>query len=149
MSIETIAVFTDFSENADHACARARELAAACRAALRVVHVVAPVMNHLLADGTEGVIPASTRQALMEDIQERLTRLCQEGEAAGVDTDYALLGGHVSTEILDYLGREPIDMAVMGAFGLSGMGLVLFGSVAKRVAHRAPCSVMIVRDRAA
>ena len=36
---------------------------------------------------------------------------------------------------------------VMGAFGLSGMGLVIFGSVAKRIVHRAPCSVMIVRNR--
>jgi universal stress protein A len=36
---------------------------------------------------------------------------------------------------------------VVGAFGLSGMGLVLFGSVAKRISHKAPCSVMIVRRK--
>jgi universal stress protein A len=34
---------------------------------------------------------------------------------------------------------------VMGSYGLSGMGLVVFGSVAKRITHKAPCSVMIVR----
>jgi len=27
------------------------------------------------------------------------------------------------------------------------MGLVLFGSVANRIAHKAPCSVMIVRSK--
>jgi len=29
----------------------------------------------------------------------------------------------------------------------TAFGLVFFGSVAKRLAHKAPCSVMIVRQR--
>ena len=50
-------------------------------------------------------------------------------------------------ELLTFLEKNRIDLAVMGAYGLSGMGFVLFGSVAKRVVHKAPCSVMIVRSR--
>jgi universal stress protein A len=51
----------------------------------------------------------------------------------------------VSSEILHYLEVEEIDLVIVGAYGLSGMELVLFGSVAKRIAHKAGCSVMIVR----
>ena len=38
-----------------------------------------------------------------------------------------------------------MDLVVLGSYGLTGMGLVIFGSVAKRVARKAPCSVMIAR----
>ena len=60
----------------------------------------------------------------------------------------AVLDGHASTEILQYLAAQRVDLVVLGSYGLSGMGLVLFGSVAKRVAHKAPCSVLIVRQPA-
>jgi nucleotide-binding universal stress UspA family protein len=33
----------------------------------------------------------------------------------------------------------------MGSQGLSGMGLVLLGSVAERVSRRAPCTCLVVR----
>jgi universal stress protein A len=64
-----------------------------------------------------------------------------------VDYRLIVLDGHVSTELINFLDDNPIDIVVLGAYGLSGMGLVIFGSVAKRVAHKAPCSVMIVRPR--
>jgi len=51
----------------------------------------------------------------------------------------------MDTEILQYLEENETNVVVMGSFGLSGMGLVVFGSVSKRIAHKAPCSVMIVR----
>jgi len=57
-----------------------------------------------------------------------------------------VLNGHVSTELLRYLKEKQVDIVVLGSYGLTGMGLVLFGSVAKRISHKAPCSVMIVRQ---
>ena len=64
----------------------------------------------------------------------------------GIDAELVVRDGHVSTEIIRFIEETDADLAVVGAFGLSGMGLVLFGSVAKRIAHKAPCSVMIVRQ---
>jgi len=64
-----------------------------------------------------------------------------------IEYDLVVLDGHVSTEILSYLEENQTDVVVMGSYGLSGMGLVVFGSVAKRITHKAPCSVMIVRKR--
>jgi universal stress protein A len=77
-------------------------------------------------------------------------RMQQEyGPRIGESLEFELvvLDGHVSSEILRYLEEEGMDLVVMGAYGYSGMGLVLFGSVAKRVTHKALCSVMIVRKR--
>ncbi len=147
MSIESIAVFTDFSENAEIAFNQAFDMARKYAAKLRVVHVVPPVLDGLITSGASGMIPLEFRDEVMTDIEERLALLCSENDNKGVDLSYEIIGGHVSTEILDYIDREKIDLAVLGAFGMSGVGLVLFGSVAKRVAHRARCSVMIVRDR--
>jgi universal stress protein A len=67
--------------------------------------------------------------------------------AHDVDSDLLVLDGHVSSEIIRFLEENQIDLAVLGSYGASGMGLVLFGSVANRVAHKAPCSVMIVRSK--
>jgi universal stress protein A len=57
----------------------------------------------------------------------------------------AVLDGHVSTQVITYLEENGVDLVVTGSYGLAGVGLVVFGSVAKRLAHRAPCSVLIVR----
>ena len=62
-----------------------------------------------------------------------------------VDYELVVRDGHVSSEILEFIRTQQIDLAVTGAYGLSGMGLVVYGSVAKRVAQKAACSVMIVR----
>ncbi len=71
------------------------------------------------------------------------------GAAMGehINLDLVVLNGHASTEILQYLEENETDVVIMGSFGLSGMGLVVFGSVAKRITHKAPCSVMIIRKR--
>ena len=63
-----------------------------------------------------------------------------------VAPQYVVLDGHVSTEILAFLEERRIDLVVLGSYGLSGMGLVLFGSVTKRVSQKAACSVIIVRE---
>lgn len=44
--------------------------------------------------------------------------------------------------------REGIDLMVVGHRGIHGVRRML-GSVSERVAHHAPCSVMVVRNAAA
>jgi universal stress protein A len=68
-----------------------------------------------------------------------------EEASRGITSQFVVLDGHVSTEILAFIEERSVDLVVMGSYGLSGMGLVLFGSVTKRVSQKASCSVMIVR----
>jgi universal stress protein A len=145
MGLKNIAVCTDFSERADVAFSAALDLAQKYAAKLWVMHVLPPVVNPMLTD-TEWVLPEEPREALMLRLEERMQQ--SYGDRSGNTADYELvvLNGHVSTEILNFLAQKSIDLCVMGSFGLAGMGLVMFGSVAKRVSHKASCSVMIVRD---
>ncbi len=146
MKMETIACCTDFSENADKAVAAAHDLARHYGATLFIVHVLPPVVNPVLTEA-EWIPPEEpARETLLMQIQERMQERYGEEVSRGPSSQYVVLDGHVSTEILAFLEERKVDLVVMGSYGLSGMGLVLFGSVTKRVSQKAPCSVMIVRQ---
>jgi len=144
MTIKHIACCTDFSENAERAFVAALEMAEKFGAKLSILHVLPPVVNPMLTD-TEWVLPEEPRNTLINKIEERMAQEYSARIGDAVDHELVVLDGHVSSEILSYLESTPVDMVVMGSYGFTGMGLVVFGSVAKRVCHKAPCSVLIVR----
>ncbi len=146
MPIKTIAFCTDFSTNAEAAFVEAFDLARKYRAKLFLIHVLPPVINPLTTE-TEWILPAEDSKSLILNLEERMQQEYGSRLTDKIDYELVVLNGHISSEILTFLEKNRIDLAVMGAYGLSGMGFVLFGSVAKRVVHKAPCSVMIVRSR--
>lgn len=144
MEFQTIACCTDFSENAGSAVKSAASLAKKYNAKLVVIHVLPFVINPLLTE-----VEAKKQEETKEGLVVRIETQMQDEYASilgNLDYEFVVLDGHVSTEILNYLTEKKIDLVVLGAYGLEGMGLVFFGSVAKRVAHKAPCSVMIIRS---
>ena len=145
MAIKKIVCCTDFSKNSEKAFIIATDMAERYQAELSVVHVMPPVVNPMVTD-TEWVLPIQSEKSLILKLEERMQQ--EYGARVGNRNNYKLvvLSGHVSSEILKYLEENQIDLVIVGAFGLTGMGLVLFGSVAKRISHKARCSVMIVRD---
>jgi universal stress protein A len=146
MQIKKIACCTDFSENAEIAFVTALNLAKKYNAKLFVIHALPPPLNYQLTDA-EWMLPYEPEESLAVGLEKRMDK--EYGSIIGEQVDYKLviLNGHVSTEILRYLEEKNIDLVVMGSYGLSGMGLVFFGSVAKRVADKSPCSVLIVRKK--
>jgi universal stress protein A len=145
MAIRTIACCTDFSDNAHRAVTEAIEMAARCIAKLYIVHVLPPLVNPVLLD-SGWIPPEMPREAVILKIEEQMQQRYGAQVPHEVDYELVVLDGHVSSEILEFIRIQAVDLVVTGAYGLSGMGLVLFGSVAKRVAQKAVCSVMIVRD---
>jgi universal stress protein A len=145
MAEKQIACCVDFSQNADAAFVTALEMAEKYLAKLLVIHVLPLVINPILT--AEWVLPEEPRDNLIIELEKRMQK--EYGDRVGDKVDYQLivLDGHVSTEILTFLNENPVDIVVVGSYGLTGMGLVFFGSVAKRISYKAPCSVMIVRDR--
>jgi universal stress protein A len=114
---------------------------------LTILHVLPPVAGPMVpeSDHTEAMQPIS---ALVLKLEERMQQEYGEKIDTALNYEIKVLKGHISTEILNFLASDAADLVVMGSYGLSGMGLVVFGSVAKRVAHKAPCSVMIIRKTA-
>ena len=146
MAMKRIVCCTDFSDHAEIAFQRALDLAKRYGARLTVLHVLPPVVNPMLTNTDLG-LPEHPDENLVVSLNERMQEVYGNRIPDGVDAKLVVRDGHVSTEIINFIKETGADLAVVGAFGLSGMGLVLFGSVAKRIAHKAPCSVMIVRTR--
>lgn len=146
MAEKQIVCCTDFSENAEAAFIAALEMAEKYQAKLLVIHVLSPVVNPMLT-GMEWMPIEEPEKNLILKLEERMQQEYGDRISDKIDYQLIVLYGHVSSEILTFLNENPVDIVVMGSYGLSGMGLVFFGSVAKRISYKAPCSVMIIRDR--
>jgi universal stress protein A len=146
MTIKRITCCVDFSENARFALQRAAELAEKFQAKLYVVHVLPPAVNPLETEAA-WVIPEEPKKSLILKIEEKMAKEYGSKIGKDIDSELLVLDGHVSSEIIRFLEDKKADLVVLGSYGASGMGLVLFGSVANRIAHKAPCSVMIVRSK--
>ncbi len=148
MGVNQVVCCSDFSDHAEVAFQTALDLSQRYNAKLYVVHVLPPVVNPMLTD-TELMLPEHPDENLVVSLNERMQEVYGNRIPEKIDFELVVRDGHVSTEIIRFIEETDADLAVVGAFGLSGMGLVLFGSVAKRISHKAPCSVMIVRNKKA
>ena len=144
MPIKQIACCTDFSENAEDAFKMALELAEKHESKLYILHVLPPKMDYVIAS-SEWIVQEPTEKSLILDLEERMQKDYGSKISDNIEYEIIILEGHISTEIINFLKEKEIDLAVLGSYGLSGMGLVVFGSVARRISNKAPCSVMIVR----
>lgn len=135
---------TDFSEHASRAFDTAVALARQNRASLTLLHVVTPGLPILPGQ------PAPPRKERVEPhaIAEQVRGYLDEHylpRAGEVEVSVRVRRGYPSVEIIEEIKAAGADLVVMGSQGLSGMGLTILGSVADRVARKAPCSCLIVR----
>jgi len=147
--IKTILVPTDFSEHAQRAFERARDLAEQLGARLCVLHVQ-----------TEGTIRTAIKEGLLDDastdaelcaaieqlIEQRFSQML-----AGVDrmrVEYTSRRGESTVLIPAYAEEIGADLVVVGRRGaglMSEMREAVIGSVTASVIRRSPCPVMVVR----
>ena len=146
ISLKHILVATDFSEAAETALGYGRALARNFTATLHVVHVVASVSR--AAYGAEGYF--ATMPDLQQEIEDaaraQLDDLLIDNDQPPLPTRRVLLTSHApALAIVEYAGREHIDLIVTGTHGRGAVGHWLMGSVAERVVRAAPCPVLTVR----
>ncbi len=146
MTIQRILCCVDFSSNAAKAFNTSLDLAEKYNAELHLIHVVPPIVNPLITD-IDIAMPAESSKGLVQMVEDHMIEEYGDKIGDNIHSVIKVQDGHVSSEILNYLVDANIDLVVLGAYGLSGVELVLFGSVAKRIAHKSPCSVMIVREK--
>lgn len=125
----------------------AMEMAKKYKAKLSVVHVLPPVVDPILIDTDWILPPEEPKKALILKVEEKVRETYGTRIEEGIESELVILDGHISSELINFLEKEKVDLVILGSYGTSGMGLVIFGSVAKRVSHRAHCSVMIVREK--
>ncbi len=139
----SILVAVDFSEVAGAVLERARGLAEACGARLRVLHVVEYMPP--VEVGYDIPLPgdwAVDEQALAGVARERLDPLMDEAGLAELEP--VVVVGDARREIVRRAEEHDDDLVVIGSHGRRGIAALL-GSTADAVLHRAPCDVLAVR----
>jgi nucleotide-binding universal stress UspA family protein len=108
---------------------------------LRVLEPMPP----LVADGMQPVImddiPART-----QDAEEYLAPLAATLRSRGVDVSWAVRHGLPDKEILAATREAGADVIAMSTHGRSGIGRLLFGSVAEQVLRQADVPVFMIRE---
>lgn len=112
-----------------------------------LLHVVNPVSTFGYAD--DDYFDVESYQGEARRQRERGEQLLEEyREAAadrGITVETAIRTGSPAREILAAVEELGVDHVVMGSRGRSGVGRVLFGSVAESVTRRASVPVTVVR----
>ena len=58
--------------------------------------------------------------------------------------DYIALSGPVGETIIGYIQNEPVDLVAIATHGRSGLGKMLFGSVADYILRESGLPVLII-----
>jgi nucleotide-binding universal stress UspA family protein len=97
-----------------------------------------------------GEVPSGiTAEALgrrERDAEEYLARLAAGLQARGIDVTWKVRSGHVADAIASTARATGADVIAMSTHGRSGLGRLLFGSVAEQVLRQADVPVLLLRQ---
>jgi nucleotide-binding universal stress UspA family protein len=141
--LNTVAVGTDGSSTASKAVDFAIDLAQKYRARLVVISSYRPVsedrLKHEQRDAPEeiqwSINPTEEVDATLSEVEER-------AHERGLETTTVASEGDPADVLCRYAEEQNADVLVIGN---KGMHRRLLGSVPNSVAHRAPCSVVVVK----
>jgi nucleotide-binding universal stress UspA family protein len=80
-----------------------------------------------------------------EDASAYLRRLCERLQSRGFEVLVEMPESSPADAILEYARRDGADLIAMTTHGRTGLGRLVFGSVAEEVLHHATCPVLMVR----
>ena len=145
--IHQILVPLDGSPLAEAALADAQQLAVQLGATLLIVRILEPLSDwqkEVLAE--QGYNEETLNAERRTEAHQYLQQIGEQLKAAHIATTCELFSGQASEAILHILGKVPVDLVVMSTHGLSGYSRWVYGSVAGRVLHNAPCPLLLRRS---
>jgi len=148
MSWKTILVPHDFSSNANHAAAMARDVAKSHGARLILLHVAHLPLgldDDAIIIPKEGAPPLRAVDMAVGGAREHLDDLAARLRQDGVEVATMIAVGNVVDEILGAARREDVDLIVMGTAGRTGVSRLVVGSVTEKVVREAPVPVLTLR----
>jgi nucleotide-binding universal stress UspA family protein len=142
--LKRILVPIDFSECAKKALRYAIPLAKQHEAALTLLYVV-PVNSAMGESG--GIDYAALETEMRSSGEKELSTLAVDEVRGEVPTDTLVCTGSPRLEIIEAAKSLPADLIVISTHGRTGLKHVLLGSMAEALVLRAPCPVLVVRER--
>jgi nucleotide-binding universal stress UspA family protein len=122
------------------------ELAKTSDATLCLLHVY-DLIPYSLPEGMP-MYDAATLARLREELHKQLALTKTEALKAGVkEVEITMIQGQPYQEIIRLAEAGSYPLIVMGTHGRTGLAHLLLGSVAERVARKAPCAVIVVPSK--
>lgn len=114
---------------------------------ITLLHVINPASVFAYGDEFEFDAEGYRREERRrrEDAERMLDEFEEEASARGFEVETVIRTGRPARRILETAEERDVDHVVMGSHGRSGVGRVLFGSVAESVTRRSPVPVTVVR----
>ncbi len=139
LDISRVMVATDGSENAKAAILEASKLAKAFQSKLYTIHIVSPpyALAPIPLDEDYGQLLSEAAKAVLDSASETLNDL-------GVAHEQVIVEGSPATQIVQEATNREVDILVIGGRGVSLIERFFLGSVADRIAHAAPCPVLVI-----
>ena len=142
--MKRILVPIDFSDCAKKALQYAIPLAKEHKAALTLLYVVPPPYP---VGEYSGIDYAQLQADMRMRGNMELSKLVTDEVRGAVPADTLVRVGSPATEITEAAESLDADAIVISTHGRTGLKHVLIGSVAENVVRRAPCPVLVVRER--
>jgi nucleotide-binding universal stress UspA family protein len=142
-----ILVPIDGSPASKHGLNEAITLAKACKAHIRLLHVVG---MFVATPGFAGPIPGAVPK-LLHASGSRLLKRCESQVCKHrVKVDSALVdiaGGRIADAVVAHARKWHADLIIVGTHGRTGIARLALGSDAERVVRVSPVPVLVVRPR--
>ena len=143
--IKTILLTTDFSDTSRKAFGLAREIAESFGARVILAHVEEDHLPPLIVEyASVGLEEIEQRQ--IEHATEQLTAVREE-LGSRIDVELEVVRGTPHVEVVRLAETRGADLIVMATHGRGFFSHAILGSTTERVMRRAPCPVLVVRDR--
>ncbi len=151
-TVETVMVSLDGSVHAEAALPYAKEIARAFDAELVLVRVAETTQLYGML-GSEPMAPASADtfneigQRLVQEAQEYLAAVAEPLKKEGLNVRTEVLEGFAADQLLALEREMSVDLIVMATHGRSGLGRLVFGSVAERILKVGTTPVMMIKPK--
>jgi universal stress protein A len=145
-----ILVPIDFSEHSKKTISYAARFSSRYNATVQLLHVFEVPENAATPYGRQ---PQTCHQiksqidAVEQNARENLTAFENQLVKAGVKVEAYVRVGCPFDEIVQMANHLQVDLIIIGSHGHTGMARLLGGSTAERVVERAPCPVLVVKER--
>jgi nucleotide-binding universal stress UspA family protein len=154
-----ILVPLDGSEVAEGVVPHVQELARRFESEVTLIQVVAP-LSRLVAETVPATLePTGTAAAVGIEAASEAAKAEREGarsylekvagglKAQGINVSAVIAEGMAGDALVDYAHRQAVDLIAMSTHGRSGLGRLVYGSVADHVLRHAGTPVLLIRSR--
>jgi nucleotide-binding universal stress UspA family protein len=149
MQFKKILVPIDFSHFSKKALEAAIDLAQCCKGKIYLLHIEEDIFHmkqiHKIHPPLEGICDTIHKDFVIENKKrlEEFKSYIPNKLFAGA----LIKEGHPFVEIVKYARNGCMDLIIMSSRGRSDIKHALLGSTAEKVARKASCAVMIIKDK--